>query len=83
MYRKFLSKISLANGLKLTFPDGPITPPYRFFIGRGNNSIVVKQALKQRWWWAPNHDADSWESYNFIWTQWKSMSVLDTFTTHR
>ena len=41
LYRKWLSKIGAANGLKPVFPDGPI-PPYRFYIGRGNNSIIVK-----------------------------------------
>lgn len=24
---------------------------YRFYVGRGNNSNLIKSVMKQRWWW--------------------------------
>ena len=47
--------------------------PYRFYIGTGNNAMMVRMYLKQRWWWIasqkesfdPHSDSPS---CNFIWT---------------
>jgi len=43
----------------------------KFKIGRGNNSLLLKESFKNRWWWnvMPN-DSDNKEM-NFIWTQIK------------
>lgn len=52
----------------------------RFFIGRGNNSILVRSVIKQRWWWSMNEREDFLKT-NFIWTQWrknKHLCVLDS-----
>ncbi|CAI2384528.1 unnamed protein product [Moneuplotes crassus] len=51
----------------------------RFYIGRGNNSILVRSVIKQRWWWSMNEKEDFFKT-NFIWTQWrknKHLSILD------
>ena len=50
--------------------------PYKYYIGRGNNSGIVRTALKSRFWWSMG-DYDDWEDYNFIWTQWKSNKILN------
>lgn len=31
--------------------DGIYTQHFKYFVGRGNNSNLVKQALKRRFWW--------------------------------
>jgi hypothetical protein len=74
-YREFLIKILKSNGVeKIQFPHSTFTP-YKYYIGRGNNSGIVRTALKSRFWWSMG-DYDDWEDYNFIWTQWKSNKIL-------
>ncbi|CAD8054068.1 unnamed protein product [Paramecium primaurelia] len=42
----------------------------KFKVGKGNNSLLIKETFKQRWWWTLNQEADNKE-LNFIWTQIK------------
>jgi tubulin--tyrosine ligase len=65
-YKEFLNKISLSNGSLITFPKSSFVP-YKYYIGRGNNSILVRNALKTRFWWSMG-DFEEWHEYNFIWT---------------
>jgi hypothetical protein len=75
-YREFLIKILKSNGVeKIQFPTTTFQP-YKYYIGRGNNSGIVRTALKSRFWWSMG-DYDEWEGYNFIWTQWKSNKILN------
>jgi hypothetical protein len=70
-----LIKILKSNGVeKIQFPTATFQP-YKYYIGRGNNSGIVRTALKSRFWWSMG-DYDEWEGYNFIWTQWKSNKIL-------
>ena len=74
-YREFLFKILKTNGVeKIQFPTASFAP-YKYYIGRGNISGIVRTALKSRFWWSMG-DYDDWEDYNFIWTQWKSNKIL-------
>lgn len=49
-YREYLRSICELNGEQMC-------PPYtkkvlfKYFVGGGNNSALVKQALKRRFWW--------------------------------
>ena len=47
----------------------------KFVIGKGNNSLLARIALKTRWWWAEIKMKDF--NFNFIWTQWKSNKVTN------
>lgn len=58
----------------MKFPTATF-PPYKYYIGRGNNSILVRAALKTRFWWSMG-DFDDWSDYHFLWTQWKSNKIL-------
>jgi len=52
----------------------------RFYVGKGNNYILVKTVIKQRWWWSMNETEDFF-NVNFLWTQWrknKHLWILDT-----
>lgn len=73
-YREFLVKINKSNSFDQKFPTATF-PPYKYYIGRGNNSILVRAALKTRFWWSMG-DFDDWSDYNFLWTQWKSNKIL-------
>lgn len=80
-YREFLMRVNKSNGVESKFPIASFCP-YKYYIGRGNNSILVRAALKQRFWWSLG-DYDNWEDYNFMWTQWKSNKILSTIKTHK
>ena len=80
-YRAFLTKINKSNNHSQTFPVASFMP-YKYYIGRGNNSILVRGALKTRFWWSMG-DFDGWEEYNFMWTQWKSNKIIDSLKGYK
>lgn len=41
---------------------------YRYFIGVGNNSLLVKSLMRRRFWWTQEDDH---KKANFAWTQLK------------
>ncbi len=65
----------------MQFPTATF-PPYKYYIGQGNNSILVRAALKTRFWWSLG-DFDEWIDYNFMWTQWKSNKIIDSLKTYK
>jgi hypothetical protein len=44
-YREFLVVINLSNNIVIPFPKTTFTP-YKYHIGKGNNSILVRNCLK-------------------------------------
>lgn len=63
------------------FPTATFSP-YKYYIGKGNNSILVRAAMKQRFWWSLG-DFEEWHDYNFMWTQWKSNKIIDSLKTFK
>ena len=51
----------------------------RFFIGRGNNSPLVKSLIRERWWWISAEDLS--KPYNLLWTQWRTINFINTLGT--
>ena len=47
----------------------------RFYIGRGNNSRLIKSIMGKRWWWKIETKE---ENANFLWTQLKLYSVYQS-----
>lgn len=80
-YRAFLTKVNKSNGRDATFPIASFTP-YKYYVGRGNNSMQVRACLKNRFWWSMG-DYDEWSDYNFTWTQWKSNKIIEGLKTHK
>ena len=53
---------------------------YKFFICKGNNGLMVRNVIKQRWWWTYGKKIDT----NLLWTEWcksKHITELPSFTT--
>ena len=48
---------------------------YKFFVGNGNNPLLVKSVLKQRCWW---NQGDLSENSNLVWTQWKKPKIMES-----
>lgn len=44
-YREFLMRVNKSNNCEFKFPTASFCP-YKYYIGRGNNSILVRAALK-------------------------------------
>jgi hypothetical protein len=44
---------------------------YKYFIGKGNNSIMVRSLFKNRYWWVTADQGEN-DKCNFWWTQVKS-----------
>lgn len=43
---------------------------YKYFVGKGNNAIMVKGLLKNRYWWVPGEAQNESDNrfINFMWT---------------
>ena len=50
---------------------------YKYFIGKGNNSIMVRTLFKNRFWWVQCDSESYLQSSNFYWTQVKTQKILD------
>ena len=50
---------------------------YKCFVGKGNNSILIRTLFKTRYWWLL-HDKEEIDKVNFMWTQLKKNVIMDT-----
>lgn len=66
-YRDFHSIINFSNNLYVNIPQEKSTPIYKAFVGMGNNHILIRMVIKQRWWWIMADSKDS-EGLNLLWT---------------
>jgi hypothetical protein len=41
---------------------------FKYYIGHGNNSMLIKSLMKRRFWWTLEDDS---KKSNFAWTQLK------------
>ena len=65
--------VNLAHGIydSLHLKDANSFKPeqrYKFYLGKGNNYLLVKSLLKRRFWWNAEEDL---KKSNFAWTQLK------------
>jgi hypothetical protein len=67
LWKKILNS---SNGIE---PNSSYFVNYSVFIGRGNNSSLVKKTILSRNWWNLTEDK---EKANFVWTQWKDKAYL-------
>ena len=65
MYRKFVENQQRLNGMEVN-PVGS-SKYLKYSTGRGNNSLLVQRALKNRWWWQRTKRSNP--NVNFLWTQ--------------
>jgi len=49
---------------------------YKYFIGKGNNAIMVRSLFKNRYWWVQG-DGNENDKCNFWWTQVKSQKIIE------
>lgn len=79
-YRDFIFKVNLAHGrfdallLKEDINYHKNDFKYRAYVGRGNNSLLIRSLLKRRFWWVIEEDH---KNCHFIWTQLKINGCFD------
>lgn len=66
-YQDYVWKVAFTNQHLLQVKDKP-----KVYVGRGNNSKLIKSLMKGRWWWSIEKDESK---ADFIWTQLKLLSV--------
>ncbi|CAD8050087.1 unnamed protein product [Paramecium sonneborni] len=67
-YHYFLFMVSTQSNFYVVPSNNQIE--LQFKVGKGNNSLLIKETFKQRWWWTLNQESENKE-LNFIWTQIK------------
>ena len=63
LYYDYADKVNLSNGLIVSKSK---QCQYLFYVSRGNNSELIKEILKKRWWWK---QADTAKEAHFLWSQ--------------
>ena len=71
-----LNHILRSYGYGLPEPVRPLPPftryshKYKYF---GNNSKLIRETLKKRWWWSETHTMGE---ADFVWTQLKQTKII-------
>jgi hypothetical protein len=71
----WIFKHNYSNHLLVT-PTKNTHSTYKFHIALGNNGIMIRNALRYRWWWIASDKIDSADN-NLVWTQLKCQPWLD------
>lgn len=69
-YYDFCNYLCILN--KVQRPSTPVAT-YKAYVGKGNNSILVKNSLKSRFWW---NIIDSQNEINLYWTQCRDLKFV-------
>ena len=72
-YFDFLFKVNFSNNI---YVDMNLSKSeemkeyhcYKVFVGKGNNSILVQNIVRKRFWWQITHNSND-ENIDFYWTQ--------------
>ncbi|CAG9322135.1 unnamed protein product [Blepharisma stoltei] len=56
-----------SNGINVVSPENSVTT-YKYYVGKGNNSGLVKQVMQSRWWWVEVEEAENM-NVNLYWSQ--------------
>lgn len=71
-YLEFIFKVNFSNkmytNINLNHDEGMPHQRYKVFVGRGNNSLLVKSIIKRRFWWEIVNSLDD-SDVNLFWTQ--------------
>lgn len=78
MYMDFINLVNLTNNLKVQISEH--VPSYVLYVGKGNNSSLIKNLFKtHRPWWTIEENNPDNPSINLHWFQLRQNSILDNF----
>ncbi|EAS02045.3 tubulin-tyrosine ligase family protein (macronuclear) [Tetrahymena thermophila SB210] len=71
IYLDFQRIINFSNNM--TMQPVPVNgvKQYKAYITKGNNGVLIRAALKNRWWWSLSEQSEDYDNINFLWTQWR------------
>ncbi len=58
IYKDFLNVINFSNNMIISNVQMPGHFTYKALIGKGNNGVLVRGVLKNRWWWTLADSSD-------------------------
>ncbi|OMJ86235.1 hypothetical protein SteCoe_12300 [Stentor coeruleus] len=76
----FYIGITKSNGMKIQHSID-LNPMFKYYIGKGNNSKLIKQLMSRRQGWTRVKLGEI-QSANFIWTEWIEESILQSFSLY-
>jgi hypothetical protein len=74
MFWNWVSLFRSSNGFEVY----PHKAHFKYFVGKGNNSSLVNQILKSRFWWSK---VENIEDANLVWTQIKHKPTFESMLT--
>ena len=70
--------VNLTNNIKITVNEP--TPPYVLYVGKGNNSGLIKNIFKTyRPWWTLEENNPDHANINMYWYQLRQNNILERF----
>lgn len=66
--------MNISNNIRI-LNDKQDMKPYVLYIGKGNNSTLIKNVIKSRPWWVVTEDKND-PTINMVWTQLRQNEVL-------
>ncbi|KAL4491452.1 hypothetical protein ABPG72_008108 [Tetrahymena utriculariae] len=81
IYLDFQRIINFSNNM--TMQPVPVNgvKQYKAYITKGNNGVLIRAALKNRWWWSLSEQSEDYDNINFLWTQWRKPLFYKTIKT--
>ncbi|KAL4438061.1 hypothetical protein ABPG74_016840 [Tetrahymena malaccensis] len=77
-YRDFLQAMNFSNKLYVSIPEEKQNHPiYKAYVGKGNNQMLIRMVIKQRWWWIVTDQKED-ANINLVWTQLRKNDILQT-----
>jgi hypothetical protein len=76
--KEFAGIIRQSNAVLVRPPALAIS--YKYYIGPGNNSFLIKHVLDSRTWWTKT---DAIDQAHFIWMQWNDPEVYEYLSLAR
>lgn len=78
LIRDFYTSLAKSNGMKIHH-NFDLFPLLKYYIGKGNNSKLIKQLMSRRQGWSRVKAGEA-QTANFIWTEWLEESTLQSLS---
>jgi len=75
-YKEFMLRMNFSFNVTIRLPVEKTFTSYKYFLGKGNNSIMIRAMMKQRWWWTQVENKEA-SDLNFMWTQLKQNKFIE------
>ncbi|EGR27960.1 hypothetical protein IMG5_185430, partial [Ichthyophthirius multifiliis] len=73
-YQEFTNLINFSNNIQVIQPQ---KPQFKIYVGKGNNSFLIKQSVKNRWWLQLVQNIEQIEQCQIVWTQIRNLSFIN------